>query len=109
MKRLDINKDGKIDLNEFHTLLGYPECQICCPNNECRNCGCIYCDSCYSDFYCFIHQCFHNVSNVISPNFSKREIQFPQCCTPKSRNCFSMNNSPIRNCRRDIGERTEEV
>ena len=109
MKRLDINKDGTIDLNEFHTLLGYPECQICCPNNECRNCGCIYCDSCYSDFYCFIHQCFHNVSNVISPNFSKREIQFPQCCTPKSRNCFSMNNSPIRNCRRDIGERTEEV
>ena len=109
MKRLDISKDGKIDLNEFHTLLGYPECQICCPNNECRNCGCIYCDSCYSDFYCFIHQCFHNVSNVISPNFSKREIQFPQCCTPKSRNCFSMNNSPFRNCRRDIGERTEEV
>ncbi len=109
IKRLDINKDGKIDLNEFHTFLGYPECQICCPNNECRNCGCIYCDSCYSEFYCFIHQCFHNVSNVISPNFSQREIQFPKCCSTNSRNCFSMNNTPIRNYRKNIGERTEEV
>ena len=28
---MDLNRDGKIDLSEFHVLLGYPNCFYCCP------------------------------------------------------------------------------
>ena len=86
MKRLDINKDGKIDLCEFHTLLGYPECKRCCPINQCSNCGCLTCDYCSTDMYCPVHNCIHNsFSNV------------------------SSNKNNIRKYNNDIGERTEKV
>ncbi len=41
MKRLDKNKDGKIDFIEFHNFFGFPNCSICCPCIQCENCGCL--------------------------------------------------------------------
>ena len=41
MKRLDLNKDGKIDFIEFHNFFGFPNCSICCPCAQCENCGCL--------------------------------------------------------------------
>ena len=38
-KRLDLNKDGIIDLCEFHALLGFPDCVYCCPCINCESCG----------------------------------------------------------------------
>ena len=59
IKRLDINKDGKIDLCEFHTFLGYPECQKCCSNICCCNCGCVCCNFCLCEQICSVHHCIH--------------------------------------------------
>ena len=56
MRRLDINKDGKIDLCEFHALLGYPKCNFCCLCTKCDNCGSSYCDKCFiSNHNCSQH------------------------------------------------------
>jgi Ca2+-binding EF-hand superfamily protein len=60
IKRLDINEDGKIDLCEFHYFLGYPECQKCCTNISCFNCGCICCNYCLCEQICSVHHCYHN-------------------------------------------------
>ena len=68
LKRLDINKDGKIDLCEFHTFLGYPECQKCCSNICCCNCGCICCNFCQCEQICSVHHCIHR-RNCCIPNF----------------------------------------
>ena len=47
MKRLDINKDGIIDLCEFHAFLGFPNCDFSCLCSKCKTCGATYCDNCY--------------------------------------------------------------
>ena len=49
IKRLDLNKDGKIDLYEFHSLFGFPECSLCCPCINCTSCDICYCDSYFCD------------------------------------------------------------
>ena len=46
MKRLDINKDGRVDLCEFHSFLGFPECSKLSPTNVCCVCGCCCCNCC---------------------------------------------------------------
>ena len=65
IKRLDLNKDGRIDLCEFHAFLGFPNCAYCCPCVSCSLCGTCYCDSCYSDYPCYFHGKIH--SNYNSP------------------------------------------
>ena len=55
IKRLDLNKDGRIDLCEFHALLGFPNCAYCCPCICCNYCGTGYCDSCFSEYPCYLH------------------------------------------------------
>ena len=47
MRRLDINKDGKVDFCEFHALLGFPNCKINCLTKKCKTCGSEYCQECY--------------------------------------------------------------
>ena len=47
MKRLDINRDGKIDLCEFHSLICFPNCKSCCLSKKCKICGTTYCEECY--------------------------------------------------------------
>ena len=68
MKRLDLNGDGKIDLCEFHVFLGFPDCQFCCPIEECNCCGICCCDSCLCDVPCFIHNCVHGKLNIQNKN-----------------------------------------
>ena len=64
MKRLDLNGDGKIDFCEFHAFLGFPDCQLCCPVEECKCCGICCCNMCLCDVPCFVHNLVHvNVSN----------------------------------------------
>ena len=55
IKRLDFNKDGRIDLCEFHALLGFPNCGFCCPCISCDSCGACYCDSCFTNYPCYLH------------------------------------------------------
>ena len=71
IKRMDLNKDGKIDLGEFHVLLGYPNCVYCCPCLNCVCCGTCYCNSCFCGLPCYYHGRIHR--NIDSPNRNKRE------------------------------------
>ena len=71
IKRMDLNKDGKIDLAEFHVLLGYPNCSYCCPCLNCASCGACYCEACFCNLPCYYHGRVHR--NVNSPNRNKRE------------------------------------
>ena len=71
IKRMDLNKDGKIDLSEFHVLLGYPNCSYCCPCLNCNNCGTCYCNLCFCNLPCYYHGRVHR--NFDSPNRNKRE------------------------------------
>ena len=65
-KRLDLNKDGIIDLCEFHAFLGFPECIYCCPCINCESCGKCLCDSCYNNIPCYSHGIIQNKNNKIS-------------------------------------------
>ena len=62
IKRLDLNKDGRIDLCEFHALLGFPNCAFCCPCTRCDFCGTRYCDSCFTECPCYIHENNNNIN-----------------------------------------------
>ena len=84
--RLDINKDGKVDFVEFHSLLGFPECFYCCPCIICPFCKTICCNECLFG----TNGCIHH--NINSP-----------CNCPKNgsliNNSYLLNNrtnSPIR-------------
>ena len=71
IKRMDLNRDGKIDLSEFHVLLGYPNCFYCCPCLSCPSCGSCYCNSCFCNLPCYYHGRVHR--NINSPNRNNRE------------------------------------
>ena len=59
-RRIDLNKDNKIDLCELHAFLGYPECSICCPSTPCPVCQMRDCNICFKDSSCFFHNRFHD-------------------------------------------------
>ena len=59
-RRMDINRDGKIDLCELHASLGYPECSICCPSTPCPTCDMKDCNNCFKDSICFFHNRVHD-------------------------------------------------
>ena len=69
IKRMDLNRDGKIDLGEFHVLLGYPNCNYCCPCVKCIKCGTSYCKSCFYNLPCYYHGKIHR--DINSPNKNK--------------------------------------
>ena len=63
MRRLDLNKDNKIDFCEFHSLLSFDKCQSkCLIKNKCQNCGISYCKECFIEN----HGCnsIHNKYNI---------------------------------------------
>lgn len=59
-KRLDLNKDSKIDLAELHAFFGYPDCSICCTGLPCPTCKMKDCNSCYKDSVCYFHNRIHD-------------------------------------------------
>ena len=71
IKRMDLNRDGKIDLAEFHVLLGYPNCNYCCPCINCIKCGTSYCKSCFYNLPCYCHGKIHRDLN--SPNKNREK------------------------------------
>ena len=71
IKRMDLNRDGKIDLGEFHVLLGYPNCNYCCPCINCIKCGTSYCKSCFYNLPCYYHGKIHRDLN--SPNKNREK------------------------------------
>ena len=46
MKRLDFNRDGRVDICELHAFLGYPSCGRCCPCSFSCSCSCCSCCCC---------------------------------------------------------------
>lgn len=77
MRRLDINKDGKIDLCEFHALLGYPKCSFCCLCIKCDICGSSYCNKCFvPNHNCAQHNCTYSNNSNFNKN-SENENQSP--------------------------------
>ena len=60
MKRLDINKDGIIDLCELHAFFGFPNCNFCCSCTPCPSCGISCCNECLPDIPCYLHKCLHH-------------------------------------------------
>jgi len=95
LKRLDINRDGLIDLCEFHAFLGYPNCRRCCPTSACCICGCICCNSCICEVPCFIHNCVHPCPTVCC---SPKKVYCEPICPPKI--CTSPCRSPCRSPKR---------
>ena len=55
MKRLDVNKDGRIDICELHAFLGFPTCRRCCPCATGCECKCYSCCCCCNS--CSISHC----------------------------------------------------
>ena len=60
MKRLDINKDGIIDLCELHAFFGFPNCTFCCSCTPCPKCTICCCKECLPDIPCYLHKCVHH-------------------------------------------------
>ena len=75
MKRLDINKDGIIDLCELHAFFGFPNCTFCCSCTPCPKCGICCCKECLPDIPCYLHKCIHHQSH--SPLETKTLCQSP--------------------------------
>ena len=72
-KRLDLNKDGKIDLNELHAFLGYPKCSICCLSSPCHICNIKDCSICFRDIPCFLHNRIHDdLYSRLRPEYKER-------------------------------------
>ena len=86
MKRLDINKDGIIDLCELHAFFGFPNCNFCCSCTPCPNCGISCCDECLPDIPCYLHKCIHHQCH--SPLETKTI-----CNSPLKNRSFSPENS----------------
>lgn len=77
-KRLDLNKDGKIDLCELHAFFGYPDCSICCLSSPCTSCGIKDCNICFKDSVCYFHNRIHDdiFSKYIKENENIKENKF---------------------------------
>ena len=94
IKRMDLNRDGRIDLGEFHVLLGYPSCNYCCPCLNCMRCGAGYCNSCFCNLPCYYHGRVHR--NINSPNRNRREEisnnYFKTCQNNKNNYIYELNN-----------------
>ena len=77
MKRLDLNKDGKIDFCELHALLCFDKCQYTClMEKNCSNCGKTYCKDCLIEKHgCTINNKNKDKNNLenINPNIINEE------------------------------------
>ena len=109
MKRLDINKDGIVDLCELHAFFGFPNCTFCCSCTPCPSCGICCCKECISDIPCYIHKCIHHQCH--SPLETKTVCNSPlrtkNISSPKRNyesNNIKRNNIYIENEKNDIYE-----
>ena len=88
-RRLDLNKDNKIDLFELHAFLGYPECSVCCPSTPCPVCRMKDCNICFKDSSCFFHNRIHDdVLSLYKQDFRK---------SPSYSVCNNINDNIINN------------
>ena len=109
MKRLDFNGDGKIDLCEFHAFLGFPDCQFCCPIEECKICGNCCCDFCLCDVECFAHNCVHEkLNNQNKIDYNEKKIKENNIYKPEKinneRNDDDLNNNDEINFKKNTYE-----
>ena len=74
LRRLDINKDGKIDLNDLHIFLGYPKCSKFCTISPCPSCEIKFCKECLKESKCLFHDEIHNDFSPIKKNLEKINI-----------------------------------
>ena len=70
MRRLDLNKDGKIDFCEFHSLLCFDQCPYTCLlKHKCNICGTSYCNECFSQKHgCDLINKFDKRNNLENKN-----------------------------------------
>ena len=103
--RLDINKDGKVDFVEFHSLLGFPECFYCCPCIACPFCKTRCCNECLFGTNGCIHHtinspcnCPKNGSLINNSYFSNNRTNSPirRNYEEKISNSLSLRFSPER-------------
>ena len=100
IKRLDLNKDGRIDLCEFHALLGFPNCAFCCPCTRCDSCGTRYCDSCFTECPCYIHENNNNIN--YRQNLNNNSVQMNNNKINTLYNLNNYNNNYIMPPQRNI-------
>ena len=72
-KRLDLNKDSKIDLAELHLFLGYLDCFICYTDSLNPICKVKDCNTCFKDSVCYFHNRIYddNLYRYIPENKNK--------------------------------------
>ncbi|MCQ2820660.1 MAG: EF-hand domain-containing protein [archaeon] len=83
MRRLDLNRDGRVDLCEIHALLGFPNFMVC--SNHC-SCGCCTC-------------CGNiNCCSICCPHHHHHHHHVCHCgCSPCRSRSASGSPSPLRN------------
>ena len=91
--RLDINKDGKVDFVEFHSLFGFPKCYYCCPCIPCPFCRTKCCNECLLG----TNGCIHH--NLNMPCNCPKEGSLINNINNLSNN---KSNSPLRNIEEKI-------
>ena len=92
LRRLDLNKDGRVDLCEFHAFLGFPKCCCCCPCEPCEHCGTCYCKICFCDYQCHYHECVHKSFNSQTKN-NKNLINNKKKTLDYEMNSYSSDNN----------------
>ena len=88
MKRLDFNRDGRIDICELHAFLGFPNCGRCCPCS--LSCGCRCCSCCCCSVPCCKTHCSSPRCRSRSP---LRRSQSPLKENDKFKNSITNANS----------------
>lgn len=96
INRLDINKDGKIDFNEFHSLFGFPNCFYCCPCITCPFCGTKCCNECLFGTNGCIHHNLNSPCNCLKNNINFKNSSMKKIKEEKISNSLSLRLSPER-------------
>ena len=103
IKRLDFNKDGRIDLCEFHKFFGFPEFSKLCPSKLCCICGCCNCccegpcckNNCENDI--LENEYFDNQNSNCNKNENYNFKNEENDINNKSNNTFDNNNEKNNN------------
>ena len=112
LKRIDLNKDGKIDFCEFHAFLGFPNCCYCCPCIACNFCGACYCEHCFCNDTCHCHGCVHRScnsplrkcnSNICSPEKNKKVLN------NNEKNNLNENYKTVKYQNEDLSDKTKKL
>ena len=102
IKRLDINKDGIVDLCELHAFFGFPNCTFCCSCTECPVCGTCCCDECLPDIPCYLHKIVHHQNH--SPLKSKTQCYFNGNKGDEQKEEEEVYYSPLRKLNKELNK-----